>query len=701
MKLPFLLRTLPLALLGTSLATAQEEDVFFSDLPIVATVSRLPQRQADAPTAVTVIDRDMIRASGARDLNDVFRLVPGFQTYPNNTDAARVTYHGITDEEYSPRVQVLIDGRSQYSPLFKGGVNWATLPVALEDIERIEVVRGSNTPSYGSNAFLGVINIITTDPALVKGVSVSVNHGSQNVRDYTLRGGTRLGEAGHLRLTYQQKDDDGLTNQFDWIDQNRSRLFDLRADLQLSDRDVLHVGAGHIEAVSPRGRLAKKDNTLTGGSDPGWPIHESSEASNYLQLLWRRSLAADADLQVRYAYTADWASDRYVSLERKRFNGVRSYYLYEQDGLGNQGTRHELEVQHTFSPFDKTRLVWGGSLRRDGVQSDHLYEDTDWVNRHVERVFGNLEWRPVRFFTGNAGLSLERDSLAGNHAAPRVSGNFHLTPQNTVRVGWSRAWRTGSAFDYRGYEHVAPFARQDGQAFAPGERAGVSSVEFIGDPDMSSERMDTWELGYLGDWRDWRMSLDVRLFQENIPNRLLRVFVPSNDGADQTTEVQKIRIEGLEYQWRWQPFSTTRLMLAQSFTHIYGDFLDKALAPGAALSSFQPGSDTLSNLDDMADRSAPRYATSFLWMQKLPLGLEASMAGYWLDKMKWTRNSWQEKYSRVDARVAYPFRWGTHGGEVAYTVQSINGGHGEFKHSEQPADRIVDRRYWLTLRLDY
>ena len=69
-----------------------EEDTYFSGMPVVASVSRLPQRLADAPTSVTVIDREMIRSLPIRDLNDIFRLVPGFQTYPNNTEAARVTY---------------------------------------------------------------------------------------------------------------------------------------------------------------------------------------------------------------------------------------------------------------------------------------------------------------------------------------------------------------------------------------------------------------------------------------------------------------------------------------------------------------------------------------------------------------------------------------------------------------------------------
>lgn len=113
---------LPLGVLSLATAAqAEDEAIYFSDLPVVASVSRLPQRLADAPTAVTVIDRDIIKASGVRDLNDIFRLVPGFQTYPNTTETARVSYHGMGEGDYAPRVQVLVDGRSMYSPLFGGG----------------------------------------------------------------------------------------------------------------------------------------------------------------------------------------------------------------------------------------------------------------------------------------------------------------------------------------------------------------------------------------------------------------------------------------------------------------------------------------------------------------------------------------------------------------------------------------------------
>lgn len=671
-----------LALGAAGLCAASElttEDAFFSDLPVVASVSRLPQRLADAPTSVTVIDREMIKASGARELSDVFRLVPGFQTHPNNTDTARVTYHGLTDEDFSPRVQVLVDGRSLHSPLFRNGVNWGLIPVALEDIERIEVVRGTNAVSYGSNAFLGVINIITADPALVRGVSVGVNHGNQGVRDYTVRAGSRLGEQGNLRFTYQQRDDEGLTNRGDWMDAFRSRLFDLRADFALSNRDELQLSLGHTETITTRGRLRRSGTVILPGINTDWPIHDFMQSSSHFQAIWRRAYAPGADLQVRYAYTQDGGSDEYSTLANTNAGDP----AYRYDTFGDVGRRHELEAQHNFSPFKDVRLVWGGGWRHDEMRSSTMLSGKGWVERDVIRGFGNLEFRPFSWLTANTGLGTEWDSLAGVHTSPRASLNFHVTPQNTVRVGYSRAYRTASTIDYRGDWYSG------------------RKYQFRADPDTPAEQLDSWELGYLGDWKNWRMSLDVRWFYEKVKGRLFQYDRHNTDNSipDRLGAIQDIQMRGIEYQWKWQPFDTTRLTVGQAFIQIQSEYLDGVLAdPVSSLNSTQ--ATRIRRVDALAENSAPRYATSILLMQKLPLGFNASVAGYWLDKMQWTQSSSVDKYTRVDGRISYPFKWGTKGGEVAYTVQSLNGTHGEFRSDDPFTARLVERRYWFSLRLD-
>lgn len=655
-----------------------EEDVFFSSLPLVASVSRLPQRLADAPTSVTVIDREMIRSMPIRDLNDVFRLVPGFQTYPNTTEAGRVTYHGLTDEEFSPRLQVLVDGRSMYSPAFRNGTNWALIPVALEDIERIEVVRGTNAVSYGSNAFLGVINIITVDPALVRGFSVTASRGSQNVRDYGFRTGGKLGEAGDFRFTFRQQNDDGLRDRYDWIDSYNSRLFDFRADFALSDRDSLQLSVGHVAAVTQRGRLS----TSTWLSNPSNPIRDFDQSNTFFQAQWRRSLSLDSDFLLRYAYSLDEGTEGFVNPGNPRSRIAP----YRYDPWGGRGQRNEIEAQHNLRLAEAVRLAWGGSWRQDSVSAPTTLANQGEVNREVGRVFGNLEYKPSHWLTGNLGLSWEDDSLAGSHLAPRASVSFHLDPENTVRIGASRAYRTGSIVDYRG------------------DWWNGSKYQFRGDPDMPAERMDTWELGYLGNWRDWRMSLDVRLFDEKVYNRLL---VIDRDDAnnlipDAMTPIQDVHMRGIEYQWKWNPFESAKIVLNQMFSNASAEFIPSALA-NTANSLWNDGNnyERRRNIADLSVRGMPRRSTSLLWMQQLPWNLEFSAAAYWQDKTKWSINTWAERYHRIDTRLAYRFRWAEAAGEIAWIIQSLNGAHFEYKAYDDPGDRIVERRQWITLRFDY
>ncbi len=696
---PALLVSAVLAL-GVADAVGAEDDLFFTELPVVASVSRLPQRLQDAPTSVTTLDRAIIKASGMRDLNDLMRLVPGFQTFSHTTDPVRVTYHGMTDDDFSPRVQVLIDGRSQYSPLFRGGVNWNMLPVAIEDIERIEVVRGTNSAAYGTNAFLGVINIITVDPALVRGTSVSTNQGNQGVRDYTLRTGGKLGEVGNFRFTYQQKDDNALNDRADWHDSYRSRLFDLRADFQVSDQDVVQLNLGHTEA-----------RILMGvDGDPGWPIHNFDQSSTYLQMGWRHVISANSDLNFRYAYSQDQADDRFVGAYLVNPPAPDPGDLFYRDGsFGGHSTRHEIEVQHSFHPLADVRLAWGGGYRRDEVQSELLFYGNQLYQRNVTRAFGNAEWKPVAWFTGNLGASLDHDSLAGSSFSPRASLGFHLTPEDTIRFGFARTTRTASIFDYKGDFRYEAFQQRDGTPIAAGT---VYQHGFYGDPHTPAEKLRSIDVGYLGDWKSLRMSLDVRAFREFIPNRLMTVSRSlaefglcdirgcGNTYADFVTPVQQVRIQGIEYQWRWQPREATRLIFNQAFTRIRAENLASFVAD-PSISSSSTVVDSLQRNDQLAEMSAPERTFSLLWIEQLPYGFQFSAFGQYQSKMKWTRNSEAEHYSRVDLRLAYPFRLGDLRGELACTVQSLNGPHGEFRAIGQADDRIVTHRKWLTARFDF
>ena len=688
-------------------ASAQaEEDLFFTEMPIVASVSRLPQKLSEAPASVTVIDREMIRASGFRTVEDLMRLVPGFQVSSHNQDAALVAYHGLTGgmntQEYTPRVQVLVDGRSQYSPLFKSGVNWNLIPVVIENIERIEVIRGSNTVAYGSNAALGVINIITQDPSQTKGWMVAANRGNNFVRDETLRWGGKVGEA-DVRFTVHQLGDNGFqqglySNQWvDSPDDRRSRVIDLKAVLPINHRDELLFNLSEASDRSLFGR------PLNSTSSPLW---YSGTSTTSLGLEWKRTVSADEEIKVRYNLTRDRSWGAYSSVQsfNTPLNGnVTGTTLFDSNGTSQV---NELELEHVFALSEQSRLMWGSSAKAIALSSLSQFVDTGWRHRTTYRLFGNIEHRPNQDWTFNLGGSLEKDSLSGVNLDPRISANYHLTPENTLRLVASRAHRTPSLYEYQG--------RSDRYGISGGKV--LTDIAYLGQ-GVTPERIDTVEIGYLGEFKPVRASVDARIFHEHIPNRIQIVprplpasFPDDHDTlnarynigqaysnvpypfgrADGALNMENVHITGYEYQLRWQPFEQTRLMYSNALVTIRAVDDVSQVADDAF---------NTSKITAQTRESAPSRSQSAMLIQKLPYDVTASVMYFQSGPMRWRRNApnlaWPSE--RFDWRLAKAFRLGSSKAEVAYTVQMAN----ESQQGRQTHQRMIDKLQWLSLRLDF
>ncbi len=230
-----ILGTFALLSVFSTMAADEPSDAehYFEDMPVVLSVSRLSQSPLETPAAVTVIDREMIDASGARRLVDVLRLVPGFFVGYLNGNTVAAGYHGLSDI-YSKRMQVLIDGVSIYSPLL-GWVDWTELPLALEDIERIEVVRGPNSVTFGANAFLATINIITRNPASEQGGEVVARMGGNGIRDLVARHAAHVKDL-HYSVTFGQRNDQGYEA---LPDSSQFSFFNFHSRYQLAPEDEL------------------------------------------------------------------------------------------------------------------------------------------------------------------------------------------------------------------------------------------------------------------------------------------------------------------------------------------------------------------------------------------------------------------------------------------------------------------------------
>jgi iron complex outermembrane receptor protein len=660
--LPSLLGLAVASLALPALAAEEGEDLYFSNIPVVLTVSRLAQSQADAPGSVTVIDRELIRASGAREVSDLLRLVPGFQVTPPNQDAARVTYHGLSDE-FPSRLQVLIDGRSQYSPLYFGGVNWNLLPVGLEDIERIEVIRGSNSAAYGANAFLGVVNIITIDPSQTRGALVKVARGNASLRDNMARVG-QGDEHFNYRLSVRSNSDQGITN---LLDDRLAQQFDFRADWQATERDSVRLSTGQVRSTVQNGSASNRCN----------PLRPFEQRSSYLQTDWQHTLSATEDVQLRYYRQQEWGSDRHDEL----CDGLTFDVNY-----GGRSQRDDLELQHTFAPWQDARLVWGAGVRGDSVAARFYFGTDQPLKRNIERLFGSLEWRLAPAWLLNVGGTWEHDSDSGGNFAPRVSLNHRLLPDHTLRLTASRAFRSPSIIESR--------SRWDWNS----TDGSYTDRQQIASPGLKAEKIDSLEFGYIGEVKPLHLNIDTRVFHERIPNRIETVPVALQPGqcenvgdglcgtADQAVNGEQVSIRGAEYQLRWQPLPGSRLVFNQAYVHMGSQLLDV------------PIYDTPFNIAKISRQtlaSAPRRNSSLMWMQQLPGGFDFSLMWYQLTGLRWTQNTIIDKYARVDWRLAYPFRVAGKSGEAAWTVQSANGDHNEFRPSQ-----VVTQRHWFSLRFE-
>jgi len=190
-------------------------------VPVVLTATRLQQHQADVPASVTILDEDFIRKVSAQNFVELLRYVPGMMIGPDsNYNADSVHYHG-GPAALPKNLQVLVNGRSMYRSGL-ATVSWYELPVAMEDIKRIEVVRGPNAASYGANAYQAIINILTKHPADTYGSSVSLQGGNNGEENVYLKNGGSIGNSDY-RVSFTQKKTDNFAKE---MDSKESRFID-------------------------------------------------------------------------------------------------------------------------------------------------------------------------------------------------------------------------------------------------------------------------------------------------------------------------------------------------------------------------------------------------------------------------------------------------------------------------------------------
>ena len=672
----------PLAFAEESSADMLSEDDYMGEVPKVLTVSRLAQAPADVPSAVTVISRETIRASGIVDLPEILRLVPGMYIgtnagYVYSTNHA-VSYHGMSNA-YPGTMQVMINGRSVYSPLF-GGVNWSELPIALIDIERIEVTRGPNAASYGANSYFGVINIITQTPSENPANTIVATHGNGRNEAFYRHAGI-LDDLSY-RFTTGYRQDDGLDNRNDF---KRTRFISSQAEYRLDSNDNLEFEFGVTQGARGEGNV-NEDNLIF--------LPRTRQINNYFGLIrWRHHISDTSDLTLQAYHSYDRSDDTATTVNLRPLIAavpspqapiIAAALVNGNVFINNEVVqkRTDIEAQHTFALATNTRAVWGASLRRDSTYAPFYLatKDTDYFD--LLRLFGHVEFRPHEKVTLNAGAMLEHNDFTGTDMSPRASINFKLNPDHSLRFGVSSALRTPNYVEEKFQNRLLiPTTLANPSALIFQYRANKGGVE--------PEQIVSTEIGYLG--KVGRLHLDARLFSDRI-SRVVRdvdrtdFTVPTNAlllnsdlNADVATSDNNgnAKVEGVEFQVNWPLTHSTQLL----FNHAYVNIRE-----------------TRENLKKNYTKSMPRNTVSALLTHRFNHQWDGSFAYYQTSATTLLGDSDPVNLIRKsDVRLARRFDYGRRNGEVAFVVENLFNDH----YQEFADYNTLKRRARINVRLDF
>lgn len=647
------------ALTTPALAQTVTERSFLEELPVVLSASRIPQSLADTPGAVTVLDREFIQGTGYRDLPSLLRLVPGFQVVIERGGLSQVTYHGLGGS-FPNRMQVLVDGRSVYSPYFLGGVDWWSVPVTIDEIERVEVFRGANSVTYGSNAFMGVVNIVTLSAGDRSGGEFSATVGNNSLRDLAGRFETRSGDLS-LRFSAEMRSDDGLRA---LVDSPRRSVATVRLDYEHGTRDSFSVWAGVNDSRRVLGYEGIPTNTNG--------LRALRAENSFVHVQWRRALGMGEELKVGYYHNEEHAREEHSAYLPPLFPVVPIDYNRTSD-------RDNLDFQHLFSPLPGTRVAWGAELRRDSIRSPRLFFETGGAHQSLARVFGNLEWQATPAFAVNAGAMLERYSGRGSKLAPRLFGHWTPVRGHSFRVGRSTAYRAPSSFE----------ERSDMRFYSNGYSGTLLQVSWRGLPAIKPERIHTDEVGYVGQFLRWNGVLDVRVFRERVTDLIQDVVIPRLPGVliPRTFSVVNsdvpVRNTGFEAHYSARPTPRDRLTAGYSSLRVSAPFADGD-----------------------HEREFPRHTATATWMRQWNPNWSTTLSLVASDKFEWSGSLPVPGYEYVDARVAYRFGRVAAPIEVALNLQNLGRKHEEYSTSAGSADgkpvwRTIPRLAFLSLKLPF
>ena len=482
--------------LSGSRDTAGEE--LFDEQVVTAGVRA--SSEAKAPASLTVISEDEIRMSGAATVPEILRRVPGMDVAEMNPSDTNISIRGF-NRRVSNKVLVLVDGRSVYQD-FLGTTLWPLLDVAVQDISRIEVIRGPGSALYGANAFAGVVNIITKIGDDSSGARAFVQAGNHNTIEGGVSAGGKTGKLSYrTTVAYDRADKwtkdvadnrPDLASQFN--DPNKSREVQ-RADMAARydfGKTQVQAGGGFdnftaLEIV-PLGAL----RTFGSQGESGFARFEVDNGQTKLKAFWNA---------LRMDTGPEYAPSGLISL---------------RDSIRSDVIDLSAQTGFDFKGYGTHHLNLGGGYRFKSVAWGYFATQADGSSRYNEHhfdAFAQEEWQPSKKWSVVLSYRVDREPLlyqqgttpGGLVQSPRGSVLFEVRPDQVLR------FTVGSAF------RAATFLESYIDLFAPIPNQPAIGVRFQGSRDLKPEQILEAEVGYRGKWGS-TFQPDIVVYAERVKN---------------------------------------------------------------------------------------------------------------------------------------------------------------------------------------
>lgn len=664
---------LSLATLAASSAALAQENLPVPDMSLeelvnteVVSASRKTQNLQHVAAAVFVITQDDIARSGARTLADALAMAPGIEVARLGNNRWAVSSRGF-NSRFARNLQVLKDGRSLYSPLFSG-VFWEAEDMVLEDIERIEIIRGPNAAMWGANAVNGTINIITKKARDTQGGLVAVRAGTEDKGNVTARYGFALGDSGHMRLyakggaTRGAYDADGSRAE----DEGDSGLAGFRADWLLSSGNRLSLN-GETYRYNNRDTYAFPDPLV-----PGYTNVQSSKME-----------LSGGHLQGRFESLYDDGAEL----------TVQSYFsqrTLNASGLVNEErSTIDVDVQYRLAPRGQHDLMFGANYRssRDTIKAATNYVAFSGEKSHFQLagLFFNddITIVPERF-KATVGARLEHNNYSGTALQPTLRLLWTPNVEQTLWGALSRATRTPSRAERDAI--IATSIVPPSPPFVPFPTL-VTFIGANGADKPKAAKMEALELGYRQRFGQ-RVSFDATAFVHRYRDIItvtsrgldlsnLPIYLGQMVGAENG---QKTRISGLELSLLAQITPNWRLQPSYTWLHARSEGLGDAVSEAYAVQ------DT---------NRVPRHLLSVRSQHNLG---QAHQLDFWL-KYK-SRNQAMDIPDRANLDIRYAWRM-TKAAEISLVGQSLLHKRSLEYLSDQLPSVPVEIGRSAYLRLDY